>query len=552
MLAREATEAALRSDNTTAVAASTADVRAAMAEILKSPSFARAPRMARFLTYGVERALEGRSDDITGYAIGLDVFDRGSDFDPSVDSIVRVEARRLRRTLAEYYAADGIDSGVRIELATGSYVPVFRRHQSLPEEPSTPAEPPPRHTVLAAGRRPPALAVLPLTNLSSHPADQVFCDGLTEQIICTLARFQDLTVISRSTVEHFARSVGDVRTLASDLNVDFVLEGSVQKSADRVRIGVRLVDGGTAAQLWGETFDRTLTATSLFDIQDEIGEMVGARIADCRSSFRRRQLQSVSRTENLDAYCAVLLFHDNYSRHQAQAHLEARNALLGAVEADPGYADAWAALAAVYLDEYRFELNRLPSPSKALDRALEAALLAASMAPDNPMAQQFLACTYFHRGEFDDFRIAAERALRLNPSNPDLLADIATCLILLEEPDEGLTLLHKAMSLNPVHPGWYHSPLILIQYLAGDFEAALKHVKLGYMPGHFWSHIFAAATLGELGRTQEAEKEVACLLDVRPDIVHAFESEARKWHASDAAIAAISTGLRKAGLQVHA
>ncbi|MGF1475419.1 MAG: hypothetical protein ACFB6S_07645 [Geminicoccaceae bacterium] len=485
----------------------------------------------------VSEALAGRDDRLTGYSIGLDVFDRPQNFDPAIDTIVRVEARRLRQSLQSYYTLDGSTDEIEITLPKGSYVPVFSPRQVENKGEGSDLQ-----------HKGPLIAVLPLENYSPDHSENYFANGLTEQLIASLTRFKDLSVISRTTASQFrGATVVDIR---ERLNVDYVFEGSIRKSSEALRVTAQLIDAHRDTHIWADTFDREVSAENLFAIQDDIAETLAARIADRYGPLGRIGGRRRSQTQSFDAYAAVLKFYDYYARHQPDLHVEARAALQQALVTDAAYTDAWAALAAIHLDEYRFNYNPIEDAQPPLDRAFEAALHAVLLDPDNAMAQQFLACAHFHAGARDEFRAAAERALALNPGHADVLADIGICLALIGDEDKGFALVDRAMELNPSHPGWYHTAAIAKHLVDGALEAALREAIAFYTPGFFWSHAWKATVLAKLGREEAAAQEVDLLLDVYPDFGRRFTDEVAKWQASDALIHALAQGLRLAGLSI--
>lgn len=508
-----------------------------MAQILQSNSFAGKDRLCRFLDHVVCEHLAGRSDRLGGYAIGIDVFDRPEDFDPSLDTIVRVEARRLRQVLASYYAGEGRDESVVISLPTGGYAPSIEIR--APQKSKRPGR----------AKRGPVIAVLPFDDHSSGGESPHFANGLTELLIARLARYGDLSVISRRTMSDYrGAAIADLRDA---LEIDYAFEGSVNRGRQRIRVNALFIDAVSETHIWAESFDKSLATGDLFDLEDDIADIIAARIADRYGPLGRVGGRAAGgRTGSYEAYSALLLFYDNYAHHLPELHAEARAAVDRAIEADPNFADAWAARAAIHLDEYRFGLNPLRSEMPPLERASNTAVHAAILNPESAMAQQFLACAHFHAGDDASFRVSAEEALRLNPGHADLLADLGTCYGLLGETDRGLQLVRRAIELRPTHPGWYHSLITIDRFMAGDYDNALAEAVRGYMPGFFWSHALKAAIHGKRGETREATVELATLAEHAPDFATTFHDEAKKWRANEAVVVAIADGLRCAGLEV--
>jgi TolB-like protein len=245
---------------------SPAEVRAELAKVLASTGFINSARLSKFLQLAVDETLAGQAERLKEYTLGHDVFDRGADFDPRTDSIVRVEALRLRRKLSEYYEGPGAEDPLLISLQPGSYVPKFVRRKEL--------EPP--SEVSAPDLDPDTVAVLPFVNLSSDPEQALFCDGTTEEIIFELSSVPGLKVLGLTTAFALRDCKEGFMAMCQKLGVGTLVEGSVRKAADQLRIGARTVDVATGQAVWSRSFDRTMD--DIFAIQDEIAQEVATAL----------------------------------------------------------------------------------------------------------------------------------------------------------------------------------------------------------------------------------------------------------------------------------
>jgi adenylate cyclase len=272
-------------------------IRAQLEKILATELFAGSERLSRFLRFTVEQALEGCADQLKEYVLGLEVFDRKKSFDPRLESIVRVEAGRLRAKLKEYYETEGRDDPVRIDYGKGSYIPVFERQ----ERPASPAwRRLLRYWKVAAvtavlllevvthrpaslfwrnlsrgepGRPPPSsIAVLPFADLSPQKDQEYFSDGLTDELINRLSQVEGLLVLARTSSFQFKGKAQDIRKIGKELNVGGVLEGSVRKTGNRLRITAQLVDVADGFHLWSQTYEREITGS--FEVQVEIAQAI--------------------------------------------------------------------------------------------------------------------------------------------------------------------------------------------------------------------------------------------------------------------------------------
>jgi TolB-like protein len=236
-------------------------VRDQLAQILNSSGFASSTRLCRFLTHIVNRTLDGDADSIKEFSIAMEVFDRTADYDPNIDAIVRVEARRLRAKLKAYY--ETANDPVLIELRPGSYVPSFRCLGTGPV---------PEQRQDAQPRRRPSLAVLPFVNMSPEPEQDYFCDGISEEILNSLTHLPELDVIARTSSFQFKGVAIDIRDVGQRLGADLVIEGSVRKAGEQLRITAQAVETACGHHLWSETFGRELK--DVFAIQEAIARAV--------------------------------------------------------------------------------------------------------------------------------------------------------------------------------------------------------------------------------------------------------------------------------------
>jgi TolB-like protein/Tfp pilus assembly protein PilF len=394
----------------------------------------------------------------------------------------------------------------------------------------------------------PVVAVLPFENLSRDPDQEYFSDGLTDDIITALSRFKDLFVIARNSTFRYKGQAVDVRQLNRELGARYVLEGSVQRAGDTLRVTAQLLDAKDGTHLWAETYDRELSAPNIFAVRDEITTQVVATIAGPDGVISRTRFSQVNDkpTNNLNAYECVLqaaaYYRDNFV---ATEHARVRDGLERAVESDPGYADAWAYLANLYIDEHRFNYNLRPNP---LDRALKAARRAVAAEPTNQGAHQTLARVYFLRHELDAFLAETERAIALNPNNVTLLAALGHDLNLIGD-ERGVAMLRRAAALDPFHPTWFHFPIANYHFDRGEYEEALVEARKVDIPNFLWPQVQLIAVYTELGRPSEARSALEEALRIDPAFtIERFVEDARKANASDDGITRWVAALRKAGL----
>jgi tetratricopeptide (TPR) repeat protein len=341
----------------------------------------------------------------------------------------------------------------------------------------------------------------------------------------------------------------DIKKLGRELGVRYVLEGSIRRAPDTIRVSAQLLDASSGAHLWAETFDRPLTAANLFAVQDEITGSVVSQIADAygviaRARFKDSQAKT---TGSLDAYECLLRTYELYANPDPKQHLRVRDCLERVTSAEPGFADGWAWLSQMYLYEYLFGLN--PRSESPLDRALQAAQRAVTVDPASQMAHFALAIAHYHRREHKQFAAQAEEALALNPNNAVALAELGYRFTQSGQLERGVALTRKAMRLNPQHPSYYYVAPMNGHFLRGEYEQALAEA-LKWTQDFYWAYVNRAAIYGKLGRRKEAQAEIASLLKLYPDFPKKARQEYRIWFLSDRDTEQFLDGLRKAGLEI--
>lgn len=264
-----------------------AEIRSALERVLKSRQFSSSVRASRFIRYIVETALEDRGSMLKEYVLGVEVFDRGSAFDPGNDTIVRVEAVKLRNRLRTYYRGSGRKDAVVIELPKGAYQANFRLRakRSSTRKPSQAA--------------PVSIAVLPFLNLTPGDENQFWSDGLTDELTSVLANAASLRVISRTSAFAFKGKSLDVRNIGAKTGASLVVEGSVRRKHSRVRVAAQLTDAHSGAHVWSMTLEREIE--DAWKVQQEVANSIVAAI-HLELTPRDRMLITKRHTQNSEAF----------------------------------------------------------------------------------------------------------------------------------------------------------------------------------------------------------------------------------------------------------
>ncbi|NKB50415.1 MAG: tetratricopeptide repeat protein [Alphaproteobacteria bacterium] len=386
----------------------------------------------------------------------------------------------------------------------------------------------------------PSVAVLPFANMSANPDDEYFSDGLTEDIITELARFRELAVIARNSTFQFKNRATDVAAVGRELGARFVVEGSVRRAGERIRINAQLVEADSGAHVWADRWDRDMG--DIFAVQDELTRTIaanlGVRVQDAALDRSLKKHPS-----DLDAYDCVLRARRYTALLDEDEHAKARDLLEQAIKLDPDYSQAHALLANVYLAEHRFGSNPRPDP---IDRGLRMARRAVELDPQNAYARCWLAIVYFFQHENESFQAEALRALALNPNDAETVAEVGHYCTWMGDFERGIALNRQAVALNPLHPGWYYFAFTQYHYNQRDYAQAVADVEKAGMPNFYWTPLMKAAALGELGETERAAAALARMRELKPDL--SPREEIKKWNCAPDHAAHLMEGLKKAGL----
>lgn len=467
---------------------SPAEVRAELERVLASAGFRGAGRLGPFLRFLVESTLGGESGSLKESVLGVEVFGRPADYDPRTDPIVRVEARRLRGRLEEYYGGEGKGNTVRIHLPKGGYVPEWETAALGAGAPERKLWAGRWAAILALGlvaavglgsfwlaRRPAewtagetvSVAVLPFRELGSGPGNGYFAEGLTEELIGRLARLPELRVLPRASAGKGAAAV--------------FIEGSVRRAGDRLRITARLVNAVESVTLWSETYDRP--ASDIFAIQDEIASSVASAL---RVRVRTPPAPVPSRyTTNLEAYQSYLRARQQANRYSAEGLEQAAFHYREALRHQPDYAPALAGLSQTYALALYYgglppgiseqEPRRLAERAIALDPALAeahavmgmvlgmgeqrwkeaeaSARRAIELDPGSPLAHGlFAAAVLMPQGRFPEALAAFRRSLDIDPQISFVNFTYAFCLLASGDTTAAIEQYRRTLSLQNVHP----------------------------------------------------------------------------------------------------
>ncbi len=390
----------------------------------------------------------------------------------------------------------------------------------------------------------PSIAVLPFTNMSDDPAQEYFVDGMTEDLITDLARVSGLFVIARNSMFTYKGRAVKVREVAEELGVRYVLEGSVRRAGDRVRINAQLIDATTGGHLWAERFDRELK--DMFALQDEVvGRIVAA--LEVRLTADERRSLAHQYTSSVQAYDVFLRGLREFARRSKEGNDNARALFAESIELDPKFVHPYAYLAWAHVRDFLDGWSEWPE--RSLEQAYAQARNATALDDSLPLTHFVMGIVQLFRKEHEKALGALETALSLDPNFANGYAMLLRVLHYSGRPDAGLEPMKVAMRLDPRQPLAYLSILGNAYFTLGRYEEAADVLKkaIARNPSAQRPHMWLAATYAQLGLMDEAEWEAEELLALDPDfsLRHIVRGLPFK---NPAHLETIIGALRKAGL----
>jgi adenylate cyclase len=390
----------------------------------------------------------------------------------------------------------------------------------------------------------PSIAVLPFDNLSRDPDQEYFSDGLTEDLITDLSQLSALSVASRHAVFQYKGAPAPPQHVGKDLGVRYVLEGSVRRAANRIRINAQLIDVTTGYHVWAERYDRVLE--DIFDLQDEITEAI---VAALKVHLTPRERDSIAQryTENLEAYDLFLQARESHLLWRSrEAAARARVALEQAIQLDPGFAAAYALLAENCRQEWKFEWRQ---DVGILDQALQLARRAVELDDQLSLAHMLLGWIHLWRMEHDRAIAEVTRSVELDPTSAEAWIRFGHILDFAGQPEKGLGLVEKAMRLEPHHPfiySFWHGHAFQSLQRFEEALAAFRRAK-NRNPDFVAVYQHEAAVLAQLRHLDEARAAAAHVLRLNPQFSVKREAE-KSPYKDPAVLERLIDGQRKAGL----
>ena len=516
-------------------------VACCLRKILASRVFFRSTRVARFLRFLVERTLTSATDDLKEYVIGIEVFDRDVSFDTRLDPIVRVEARRLRSKLQEYYDQEGHDDPLRIEIPPGGYSAKFHVSGNGGS----------RTSVLQTGHSSgQALAVIPLVSLSMDLLDELFADGLTEDVVHLLVNSEEIHVAAGTSACQFKGKAIDARAIGAQLNVDYMLEGSVRRENSTVRVSVHLVNTRYGFRVWSQVYQQ-----ELLGVLTTQRKIAGAITADLKLQLSKGKCEHTAHPHQDSSYPMYAVGRTLLNTRTESGIKRSIEHFEQIVRVDPTYALAYAGVAEAYSLGGRYHIF---PPQEAWARARSAAVDALRI--DDSLAEAYTALAFVDLHQRRDWWSAGQgfsRAIALNPNYANARQWYAWCLAAAGCHELAISNIRRALDMNPASananadlalvlyfdrqydhsidqcrisadltPNFYrpYQLLGLAHFQKKDYRAAIEQfqVALRLPGGNQKTSVLLARTFAVIGKTDEALKLLEELSNLRGSYVSAI------------------------------
>jgi adenylate cyclase len=390
----------------------------------------------------------------------------------------------------------------------------------------------------------PSIAVLPFANLSDDPHHGYFADGITEDIVTTLAKTPKLFVVDRNSTLKYKDETYDPGRVGQEQGVRYLLEGSVQRSGNRLRVSAKLIDAASGYHVWADRYDRIVD--DVFALQDEITrEVILALQVKLTDGERARMV--ARGTKSFEAWEFIFQAAGLMNNHDKEETAEARRLIENALEIDDHYAMAHTYMGWIYwMEAYG---GWTDTPERSLDLALNSARRAQAIDPDNVEVHPLLAMIHVSNRDYDQAEEEIEKATSLGPNNSKAFSIAAVVANFCGNPARAVTLMKQAMRLCPVHYAWYPGSLAEAYFLLGELDNAelACRTSLACDPDYIYANLTLAMTLAKMGRLDEAHAVADDIVRIDPNFSIGIHMRGQTFR-NDSDAARVTDGLRMAGL----
>ena len=389
----------------------------------------------------------------------------------------------------------------------------------------------------------PSIAVLPFINMSGDKEQEYFSDGLTEDLITDLSKVSGLFVIARNSVFAYKGKNVKVDKIGRELGVKYVLEGSVRKIGDRVRITAQLIDSKSEGHIWAERYDRDMN--DIFSLQDEVREKIVAALAVQMTSDDKKRIMT-PKPRSIEAYDDYLKAKDLCNSKDLEEIKQGRELLQKVIAIDPSFAKAYSDMGKTYFTQWIFGSDK---DQAILNKVFEYGMKAITINPDEPSGYSQLAHYYLWTKQHDSGIKEIKKAIALDPNNSEWLATYGELLTYADLPEEGIEHLLKAMRLDPKYPVWYLYGVGHAYWLIDDYDKAIAALEKAVEqdPGFWPPFLILALCYEHKGMTEESRQAAQKALAQNPNLPNEDWEQIVPYKSPDAAAKMIAD-LKRIGI----
>lgn len=515
--------------------------------ILSSDLFSRSFVLSSFLKFIVEETLEGRTDGLKEYTIGVSALSKPEDFNPQTDAIVRIHAGRLRRLLNEYYLGPGKDEPILIEVVKGTYAPVFRANKLITNDLKAP-ENKPEPKIITRSKL--TLAVLPFRNLCAENEYQFFVDGFGEELTRIFSSFADIDIVSHYSTRKYASQPIDMRTIGKELGAHYVISGSVRRSTEKIRVSIGLTETLNGVQIWSKDYIHDLDMDKIMDIQDQIDDDVFAVLGGHYGFIIKDAVSSGFDHQKVDIASFDAMAWNYYAQtaHSIEACTLTSSALEKVIEKDPKNYMCLVMLGDLYL--YSNTLG-YPTVENPIEEAYKLIKKAVGIAPHSQYANMILGWAHIHLGQKEEAVKTLNYSLTLAPASSSVNGTLGFAYSCVGEYKRALIMLTKSLELNPYCPWWYYMGFFCVYYHNQNYSEALETAqKIDTSDDVFLSPLLKVAAQGQLGLIAEAKADVNQLEQNFKDILPVLREQLGTFLLDEVLVDNIIEGAKMAGLKL--
>ena len=482
-----------------------------LGKIVDSEQFAGQQSLINLLHYVTERTLQGEQESIKAYTIAVDVFGRPTSFDAATDTIVRVQAGKLRRTLEWYYRSSGSDDAIRIHIPKGTYVPEFIAQTQVLEQQRAGG---PVQTQKHA--RHPRIGVMPFANETGNNDQNVFISGIAEQLSDELSKYFDIQVVSHRSIHSYVEQAeNEYGQVICRFNLDYLLTGSVYLHNNMIRTAVSLIDCSSNNQLWSGRYENPNAIESYFQIQDAIVDKIIPLIGDTFGVIPRTHFILSNEKPQLDASLVEGYFtFYHYSLNLTPENHAAAFELLSRLQTN--HAQDSTLLAMLGILEIDAVVLFFGSYKQHIPEALQLIYKALQLDSSNQQVHFAMCYAMMLQGSLDEVRYHADRIIDINPKAAYMKGVAGWFIALTGDYDTGLSLIEDSKSLNPLYPSWFHLPYLLKSFKQEDYGTALQEAHLFGMADYYWGPMLRAITYSFLDKQDHAQLEYIKATELNP------------------------------------